>query len=140
MIDLGSLLAWGRNAHEQLMLDTVRLVRPGVDVYDPVTGATVQPDARVLYGGLDGARARVKPFDAMSEDVQAGQRAVVLRRYEVALPWSAAPAGGERPGPGDLVEVVASPDARLVGLALWVTSVGESATATAWRLSTEDRS
>ncbi|MFG3050325.1 DUF6093 family protein [Kitasatospora sp. NPDC048239] len=140
MIEPAVLLARGRAAAEVLMLDTVRLVRPGTDVYDPVTGATAQPDARVLYGGPDGGRARVKPNDAMSEDVQAGQRAVVLRRYVVSLPWSAVPAGGERIVPGDRVDVVASPDARLVGLALWVTSVGESATATAWRISAEDRS
>ncbi|MFD5916178.1 DUF6093 family protein [Kitasatospora sp. NPDC058201] len=136
MIDLAPLLARGREAHEAIMVDTVRLVRPGSEVYDPATGATVQPDARVLYSG----RARVKPDSGLSEDVQAGQRAVVLRRYEVALPWAAVTTGGERVMPGDQVEVLTSPDARLAGLVLWVTSVPESATATAWRISAEDRS
>ncbi|MFE6866013.1 DUF6093 family protein [Kitasatospora sp. NPDC057692] len=137
MIDIAPLLARGRAAHEALMVDTVRLVRPGAEVYDPVTGATVQPDSRVLYGPGPG---RVRPAAALAEDVQAGQRAVVLGRYEVALPWAALPVGGERPVPGDQVLVDASPDVRLVGRTLWVTSVSESSTATAWRISAEDRS
>ncbi|MFB7671676.1 DUF6093 family protein [Kitasatospora purpeofusca] len=135
-IDVGVLLRDGRLAHEALMVDAVRLVRPGAEVYDPATGATVQPDPQVLYAGP----GRVKPIQAEDVGVQAGQRQVVLRRYEIALPWSALPVGGERVVPGGQVEVVASPDARLAGLTLWVTSVGESATATAWRISGEDRS
>ncbi|MGW6913712.1 DUF6093 family protein [Kitasatospora sp. NPDC054939] len=135
-IDPSAVLARGRAAHEALMVDTVRLLRPLEDVYDPVTGATVQPDPRVLYAG----RARVRPAKAVAEEVQAEQRAVVLSRYDVALPWSAVPAGGERLLPGDLVEVTASPDPRLAGRVLWVTSVPESSLSTAWRISAEDRS
>lgn len=134
-IDLTTLLAAGRAAHEGLMVDTVRLVRPGRDVYNSATGATTQPDARTLYAGP----GRVKPADAVSEDARFGERLVVQRRYEVALPWTAVPAGGERVVPGDQVEVTTSPDPRLTGLALVVTSVGESATATAWRLAAEIR-
>lgn len=136
MIDLTALIAAGRAAHEELMRDTVRLVRPGTDVYNPATGATTQPDARTLYAGP----ARIKPAIAVSEDVQAGQRAVVLRRYMAALPFSAMPLAADRVLPGDRIEVDASADPRLVGRTLWVTSVGYSATATAWRLSAEDRS
>ncbi len=118
------------------MVDTVRLLRPGAATYDPATGATVQPDPRVLHGGP----ARVKPAVAVSEGADVGQRLVVKSRYEVALPWAAMPIAVDRVLPGDQVEVIASPDPRLVGMLLWVTSVGESATATAWRLSAEDRS
>lgn len=135
-IDPTLILAAGRAAHEDLMLDRVHLVRPGEDVYDPATGATIQPDARLLYDG----RARVKPAVAVAEDVQAGQRAVVQRRYEVALPYSVIPLAVDRILPGDQVKVITSLDPRLAGLTLWVTSDGFSATATAWRLSTEDRS
>ncbi|MFF7991767.1 DUF6093 family protein [Kitasatospora xanthocidica] len=135
-IDVNALLRDGRAAHEALMLDTVRLVRPGTDVYNPATGATTQPDARTLYSGP----ARVKPNIAHVLDVEAGQRQVVLRRYQVALPWSAMPLAVDRIVPGDQVLVDSSPDPRLAGMTLWVTSVGESATATAWRLETEDRS
>jgi len=134
---ISALLARGREAHELLMLDTVRLVHPGTERYDPVTGVTSQPDARQLYAGM----ARVKPFRTISQDVQAEERAVVLRRYDVDLPWSAAALAVARVLPGDRIEVTGSPDnPRLVGMVLWVTSVGESATATAWRLSAEDRS
>lgn len=136
MIDLTGAVAAGRAAHEALMLDTVRLVRPGADVYDPATGVTGQPDARTLYEG----RGRVKPAQAEDRDVDAGQRAVVLRRYEIALPFSTVPLAADRVVPGDRIEVLTSPDARLAGLTLWVTSVGYSATATAWRISGEDRS
>jgi hypothetical protein len=135
-IDVSALLRDGRAAHEALMVDTVRLVRPGADVYDPATGATGQPDARTLYQGP----GRVKPAIAHVLGVEAGQRQVVLRRYQVALPWSAMPLAVDRVVPGDQVVVAASPDPRLAGMTLWVTSVGESATATAWRLEAEDRS
>lgn len=135
-MNLTSLLAAGRAAHEELMVDTVRLQRPGTDVYNPSTGATTQPDARPLYEGP----GRVKPAVSVQQATEAGERAVVARRYEVALPWSAMPLAVDRVLPGDQVEVTASPDARLTGLVLWVESVAESATATAWRLAAEDRS
>ena len=133
-MDLASLLASGRAAHEELMLDTVRLLLPGQPAYDPATGQTGHPPGTVLYDGP----ARVKPSIAVSEDAQVGQRLVVQRRFEVALPWSAAAAA--RVVPGVQVVVDASPDPRLVGRTLRVTSVAESATATAWRIAAEDRS
>ncbi|PJN24060.1 DUF6093 family protein [Kitasatospora sp. CB02891] len=133
-MDLAPLLAAGRAAHEELMVDTVQVLAPGSPVYDSATGATVRPDSRVLYSG----RARVKPAAAVSETAQTGQRLVVQRRYEVALPWSVAALGTVVPGVQVVVD--ASPDPRLAGLTLWVTSVAESATATAWRLAAEDRS
>lgn len=135
MSALDALLAAGRAAHEELMLDTVRLVRPGQPVYDPATGATTTPGPRVLYAG----KARTKPV-LHSRDAVAGERLVVKHRYEVALPWSALPPDTDRVLPGDQVVVDASPDPRLTGMVLWVESVAESATATAWRISAEDRS
>lgn len=135
-MDLTSLLASGRAAHEELMVDTVRLQRPGADVYNPATGATVQPDARTLYEGP----GRVKPTVSVQQEAEAGERSVVTRRYEVALPWSAVPLAADRIVPGDQVLVVSSPDPRLTGRVLWVESVQESATATAWRIAAEDRS
>jgi hypothetical protein len=133
---LDALLAAGRAAHEQLMVDTIRLERPAPDVYDPVTGDTGEGPAQVLYSGP----ARVKPLIAHSQDIRAGERAVVIRRYEVALPWTSVPAVAARVLPDDRATVTASPDPRLSGLVLWVTSLGESATATAWRIVVEDRS
>lgn len=136
MSGLDALLAAGRAAHEQLMVDTIRLERAAADVYNPATGDTDEGPPQVLYAGP----ARVKPLIAHSQDVRAGERAVVIRRYEVALPWASVPAVAARVLPDDRVTVTASPDPRLSGLDLWVTSVGESATATAWRIVVEDRS
>lgn len=136
MIDLTAVLAAGRAAHEALMTDQVRLVLPGEDVYNPDSGATTGPDPRVLYAGP----ARVKPAIAVEEDVQAGDREVVKRRYQVALPFSAIPLAVDRVMPGAQVLVDSSADPRLPGRTLWVTSVSYSATATAWRLIVEDRS
>ncbi|MFI9332008.1 DUF6093 family protein [Kitasatospora sp. NPDC052868] len=134
MSALDALLTAGRTAHQALMIDQITLLRPGPDIYDPVTGETTPGTGQTLYTGP----ARVKPFQAVSEDVPAGERAVVLRRYEVALPWTTVPAGQVLPG--DRVLVTASPDPRLAALDLWVTSAGASATATAWRIEAEDRS
>jgi hypothetical protein len=136
-MDLTALLAAGRAAHEELMVDTVRLQRPGTDVYNAATGATTQPDARVLYEGP----GRVKPTaDSSQQATEVGERAVATRRYEVALPWSTVPLAADRVVPGDQVLVVTSPDPRLAGRVLWVEAVQESATATAWRITAEDRS
>ncbi|MGW4803001.1 DUF6093 family protein [Kitasatospora sp. NPDC004272] len=133
MSALSELLAAGRAAHEELMIDTVRLLLPGQPVYNSATGQTSHPLTE-LYSGP----ARVKPTQSVSEDANLGQRLVVQRRYEVALPWSAVATA--RVVPGVQVVVDASPDLRLTGRTLWVTSVAESATATAWRLAAEDRS
>jgi len=138
MSGLGPLLVQGRAAHEALMVDTVRLYRQGPDVFDRDTGMTVPGPQTTIYGPGAG---RVKPSSlTAAEQVQAAEREVLISRYQVALPWSAVPVGGLRPLPGDLVEVVASEDARLAGLTLWVATVQFSATATAWRIQVEDRS
>lgn len=137
MTGLDGLLARARAAHEVLMVDTLRLVRPGAPVFDRDTGAEVPGPVTTLYEGPGRVRAMTQ---ATGQQVQAGEREVVLRGYEVALPWSAPVLGGGRVVPGDVVAVDGSPDARLVGLQLWVTSVQYGATATAWRLSAEDRS
>ncbi|WNI16912.1 DUF6093 family protein [Actinacidiphila sp. ITFR-21] len=138
MRGLDVLLARGRAAHEDLMVDTVRVYRQGEGVFDRATGTTVPGPQTLFYGP---GRGRVKPSSlstAMEEE--AGEREVVFNRYEVALPWGSPMPEGQRILPGDLVEVAASPDARLTGLTLWVTGVQFSATATAWRIETEDRS
>ena len=120
------------------MRDTVTLYRPGPDVFDRETGQTLPgPPEVVFYSGP----ARLKPADLSDSEVQAGEREVVLRQYRITLPFSTAlPESGERPKPGDLVDVSASPDPRLAGLRLWVTGVMYSSTATAWRIIAEDRS
>lgn len=118
------------------MRDRVRLYTQGPDGFDRDTGQSVPGPQTTLYEG----KARVKPSAQTSgEDVQAGDREVVLREYEVSLPWATTLPAGTRVLPGTRVEVLASPDARMPGLTLYVTGAQFSDQATAWRLITEDR-
>jgi hypothetical protein len=135
-VNLDSILAAGRAAAEERMRDTVRLFAQAPDVFDRVTGTTVPGAVTVLYQGP----ARVKPVAAVGRETQAGEREVRLHEYQVSLPWSAPLSPGTRVLPGMRVEVTASPDARMAGLVLWVTGVQFGDQATAWRITTEDRS
>lgn len=119
------------------MRDTVRLYAQGPDVFDRSNGTTVPGPQTDLYTG----KARVKAIAAATgEDTEAGEREVLLREYEVALPWSTPLPPGTRVLPGTRIEVTASQDARMVGLVLWVLGASFSDQSTAWRIRTEDRS
>ncbi len=137
MTALDSLLAGGRAAAEARMRDTVRLYSQAADSFDRSTGQTVPGAQTDLYVG----KARVKAIAASTgEEAEAGERELVLREYEVQLPWSTTLPAGSRVLPGMRIEVTASPDARMPGLVLWVTGASFSDQSTAWRIRTEDRS
>ncbi|MFE5771441.1 DUF6093 family protein [Streptomyces sp. NPDC056485] len=125
----------GRRAAEARMRDTVRLYRQAADIFDRVSGETVPGPQSTLYTG----RARVKAAPAVPEDTEAGEREVTRRRYGVDLPWATRLPGGGRILPGDRIEVTATADARMLGLALWVLDAEYGDQTTAWRISTEDR-
>jgi hypothetical protein len=136
-VNIDGVLAAGRAAAESRMRDTVRLYSQDPDTFDRETGTTVPGQTHVLYEGI----ARVKPVaQASGEDVQAGDREVRLLEYRVSLPAGTPLPPDTRVLPGMQVEVLASPDTRMVGLNLWVTGANYGDQATAWRLSTEDRS
>lgn len=136
MIRLAELLARGRAAAQDLQQETIRLYRPGEDGFDWDSGTDTPDPDTALYAGM----ARVKAAaQSRGEEVNAGEQNVTLREYVISLPWDTAPPE-TRPRPGDVIDVDASPDARMIGLRLWVTGVGYGATTTAWRLSAEDRS
>lgn len=119
------------------MLDSVRVYTQAPDSFNRTTGTTSPGAQTTLYTG----KARVKPVAQSSgEDTQAGDREVVLREYEVALPWATTLPGGARLPVGARIEVTASADPRMTGLVLWVTGTRFSAQSTAWRISVEDRS
>lgn len=118
------------------MRDTVRLYRQDPDTFDRSTGNTVPGQQHDLYMG----KGQVKPVAQAGEDTQAADREVRLLEYEVSLPWATPLPAGTRVLPGARIEVTASPDARMVGLVLWVTGTQFGDQATAWRISTEDRS
>lgn len=135
-MDLDTVLARGRAAAEARMRDTVRLYAQAPDTFDRDTGTTVPGAQTTLYEG----KARIKPVaQASGEDTQAGDREVRLLEYEVSLPWSTPLPEGVRILPGMRVEIVASPDARMAGLVLWVTGAQYGDQVTAWRITTEDR-
>ena len=138
MSELEAALAAGRAAAEELMRETITITRPGVPVFDWDTGTETPGPVTTIYPTAGAGRARVKPEKSEGREAEAGEQLVVLRRFTVSLPWSAPMP--VRPKPGDVGDVSTSPDARMVGLRLWVTGVEYSSTATAWRISMEDRS
>ncbi|MGM9380340.1 DUF6093 family protein [Streptomyces antibioticus] len=129
-------LARCRVAAEDLQRDRIRLWMPGPDVFDRATGTTTPgPPTADYYTG----QARVKPVAAASgEEVVAADRPVTLTDFEVSVPWAATVTG--RPVPGAVVDVLTSPDSRMVGLRMWVTSIEFNSFATAWRIRAEVRS
>ena len=135
MSALEAALAAGRSAALELQRETISLYRPGAGSFDWGTGTDVPGAATVLYSGP----ARVKPTtQSRGEEVNAGEVNTTLREYTVSLPWHTVT--GQRPAVGDVMDVTASPDERMVGLRLWVTGTQFSSTATAWRITGEDRS
>ncbi|MFH9977942.1 DUF6093 family protein [Streptomyces sp. NPDC017179] len=131
------LLARARAGAEARMRETVCLFTQEPDGFDRATGSTVPGARTVLYEG----RARVKRvMQAAGDHVEAAERRVGMRDYEVHLPWSTPLPPNMLVTPGFQVEVLESQDVRMVGLILWVIGVAYSDQATAWRLSTEDRS
>lgn len=136
MSELDALLAAGRAAAEPLYRDRITIRATAADGFDWASGTETPGTGIVLYTG----RGRVKPIArSRGEEVDAGERNTTLREYTVSVPWDS-PAPPERVVPGATVDVDASPDARLVGLRLWVTGVEYGSTATAWRITAEDRS
>jgi hypothetical protein len=138
MSALEAALEAGRREAEALMVDAIDFYRPGPDVFDRETGTTVPgPRLVTFYTG----RARVKVAQLADSEVQAGEQEVTLRQYRVTIPFSTElPVSGERPEPGDLIDVTAALDPRMTGMRLWVMGVQFSSTATAWRIIAEDRS
>lgn len=136
MTDLDAFLTRGRAAAEELQREEVAIRPPAEGGFDWETGQDAPASENAIYTG----QARVKPIArARGEEVDAGEANVTLREYTVSIPWSLYPPE-QRVVPGYVVDVLASPDLRMVGLRLWVTGVEYSATATAWRISAEDRS
>ncbi|MFE4697286.1 DUF6093 family protein [Streptomyces sp. NPDC056738] len=135
-MNLDSILASGRAAAEERMRDTVRMYAQAEGTFDRGTGTTTPGAQTTLYTG----KARVKAIAASTgQETTAGERELVLREYEVHLPWSTTVPGG-RVLPGTRIEVTASSDPRMAGLVLWVTGTAFTDQSTAWRIRTEDRS
>ena len=127
-----SALASGRSAALATMTDTVTIRRPNVVTYNPATMAyDVTPGATLYSGPVD-----CKPLDVQAREVQAGEREVALRFFDVKVPFGVTAAFAR----DDLVTVDASDDASLVGRVLVVTGLGRGGRRTARHLDAEDRS
>lgn len=129
-IDPQPLLAAGRLAHQQLMVDACTITRAGTPTLNRTTSQLTAGAAATLYSGP----CRVKP-QRVPRNEEAGERLTVVARYEVALPFASLATDDLQVG--DTVTITASGDTRLVGQPFAVMAVDFSSTATAWRISVE---
>lgn len=129
-IDIQPLLAAGRAAHNQLLVDTCTISRPGAMALNRATSVLTPGAATVLYSGA----CRLKP-QRVPRNEEAGERLTVVARYELALPFASLASDSLRVG--DTVTITASGDTRLVNQLFAVMAVDFSSTATAWRISVE---
>lgn len=123
------LLARGRAAHERLMLDTVTVDRKTQGAFNPTTGQYATTWTTVYTGIAD-----VKP-ERMPRDVDAGETATSVGRYDVKLPFATAALVKVE----DRLTATAADDAHLVGRALFVTAVGLGSRRTAWHITAVDQ-
>lgn len=129
-IDPQPLLAAGRLAHQQLMVDTCTITRPGAPTLNRATSVLTPGTPTTLYSGP----CRLKP-QRVPRNEDAGERLMVVARYELALPFASLATDDLHVG--DTVIITASGDTRLVGQELAVMAVDFSSTATAWRITVE---
>jgi hypothetical protein len=128
--DIQSLLIDGRAAHDQLLVDTCTISRPGAPTLNRTTSVLTPGSPTVLYSGA----CRLKP-QRVPRNEEAGERLTVVARYEVALPFASLAADDLQTG--DTVTITASGDTRLVNQVFAVMAVDFSSTATAWRITVE---
>jgi len=129
-IDPQPLLAAGRAAHEQLMIDQCTLARAGTPTLNRATSVLTPGPSTPLYSG----KCRLKP-QRVPRNEEAGERLTVVARYELALPFGSL--ATDDLNVGDTVTITASGDTRLVDGLFAVMAVDFSSTATAWRISVE---
>lgn len=129
-IDIQPLLAAGRLAHQQLMVDSCTIARPAAPTLNRSTSVLASGASTVLYSGA----CRLKP-QRVPRNEEAGERLTVVARYELALPFASLATDSLRVG--DTVTITASGDTRLVGETFAVMAVDFSSTATAWRITVE---
>jgi hypothetical protein len=129
-IDIQPLLAAGRAAHNQLLVDTCTISRPGEPTLDPDTSVLTPGPSTVLYSGP----CRLKP-QRVPRNEEAGERLTVVARYELALPFASLATDDLQVG--DAVVITSSGDSRLVDQPFAVMAVDFSSTATAWRMTVQ---
>ena len=129
-IDIQPLLAAGRLAHQQLMVDACTISRAGTPTLNRSTSVLTPGSPTPLYSGA----CRLKP-QRVPRDEEAGERLTVVARYELALPFGSLATDDLHVG--DTVTITASGDTRLVDQQFDVMAVDFGSTATAWRITVE---
>jgi len=126
-VSVQGALARGRAAHLQVMLDTCIVQHPTGQALN--ANDVLVPTFATVYTGP----CRIKAFRT-GHQTEAGQVAILLRGYDVQLPWDAT--GGILRG--DTMTVTASDDTWVIGRPLTVTEVEYSGTQTARHLKATD--
>lgn len=129
-IDPAPLLAAGRLAHQQLMVDACTITRPGAPTLNRTTSQLTPGAPTTLYSGP----CRLKP-QRVPRNEQASERLTVVARYELALPFNSLAQDDLQVG--DTVTMTQSGDPRLVGQQFAVMAVDFGSHSTAWRLTVE---
>lgn len=129
-IDPQPLLAAGRLAHEDLMVDSCTITRAGASTLNRATSVLSAGSPTTLYQG----KCLVKP-QRVPRNEEAGERLTVIARYEVALPFSSLAV--DDLDVGDEVTITASGDTRLVGKVFAVITTDFGSHSTAWRITVE---
>lgn len=125
-----SVLAQGRAAVEQLLVDTCRIERLADRGEFNQTTGDYDPTWEVLYEG----RCRLKNQSAGS-GTEYGEHEVNLPSYQLVLPWDVSPEIRET----DRVTITTSGDSWLIGRSMEVTGVDKADLKTARRLNVQDR-
>jgi hypothetical protein len=131
-VPLETVLRRSRYIAEQTMRDEITISRKTGETYDPNTLAYV-PVMTTLYDG----KADVSPLDVQNRQVQAGEREVALRTFDVRMPFGTMPSGGGDFVRGDVVTVTSTEDPALLGHALVVVGIGRGGRRTARHLDAE---
>lgn len=129
-IDIQPLLAAGRLAHQQLMVDSCTITRAGAPTLNRATSVLTAGASTTLYSGP----CRLKP-QRVPRNEEAGERLTVVARYELALPFASLATDDLQVG--ETVTITASGDTRLVNQLFSVMAVDFGSTATAWRITVE---
>lgn len=112
------------------MVDAGELRGPDTRVLNETTGQYAVTPGALKYSG----KGKVQTTDAIGHDAEAGDRGIMVTRYEVHLPISAAAAAVD-----DVWSVTSSPnDPELVGRRFRVASLMHKTHPTARRLAVEE--
>jgi hypothetical protein len=132
-MSVASVLARGRAAAEQLMVDTCLIERHTGRVFNSVTGVYDDVWTQVYSGPC---RVKGGARSSGGRDAEFGEHEATLHAYEIRLPWDTTPEIKRE----DRLTVTTSDDTWVIGRLLEIVDVAFSGTTTSRRIAAEDRS